>query len=35
MKSEDDCGKKFFCMLFPGPFPKVPPVAMAIFAFST
>ncbi|GAB5565602.1 MAG: hypothetical protein Wins2KO_26650 [Winogradskyella sp.] len=33
MKSDDDCGKKFYCTLLPGP-SGVIPVAIAILAFS-
>ena len=35
IKWDVDWGKKFFCTLLPGPTPAKPPVAMAIFAFST
>src|SRR5690606_4106373 len=31
---DDDCGKKFFCTLFPGPTPNISPLAMAILALS-
>ena len=34
IKSDDDCGRKFFWTLFPGPKPLTPPVAIAILAFS-
>src|SRR5690606_41135838 len=34
IKSEEDCGKKFFCTLFPGPTPNISPLAMAILALS-
>src|SRR5690606_5853597 len=34
IKSDDDCGKKFFCTLFPGPTPNISPLAIAILALS-
>ena len=34
IKSEEDWGKKFFWTLLPGPNPVIPPVAIAILAFS-